>query len=70
MVELILSKTSVELLVYLGILIVILASVVGAIWALIGAVVFLIKKSRVEKFMGAEFDPEDPKTNRRKPVRK
>ena len=37
------------------------------VWSIAGAVVFVIKRTRVEKILGAEFDPETdkPKTRRR-----
>jgi len=36
------------------------------IWAIIGAVVFLIDRTHARKFLGAEFDPSKPITDRRK----
>ena len=37
---------------------ILLALVICFLWATVGAVVFLIRMTRVEKFLGAEFDPE------------
>ena len=47
----ILGKSVTEIALLLGLIIV-------TLWATVGAIVFLIRMTRVEKFLGAEFDPE------------
>jgi len=49
-----------------GVLVARLVVVALFVWAIAGAVVFVIKSTRVEKIFGAEFDPENP-VDRRKP---
>jgi len=48
---LILGKSVLEIGLLLGLCII-------TLWATVGAIVFLIRMTRVEKFLGAEFDPE------------
>ena len=42
-------------------ILILLAAVVGAVWSIVGAVVFLIKKSDVEKIGPVTFDTDDDK---------
>lgn len=42
-------------------ILILLAAVVGAVWGIVGAIVFLIKKSDVEKIGPVTFDTDDDK---------
>lgn len=37
----------------------------GTVWSTAGAIVFVIKNTRVKKAFGMEYDPEKPHTERR-----
>lgn len=66
MIDFFLKTPPLELLIRLGIFIAYLGTILAFIWAVFGAVVYLIRNSRVERFMGAEFDPERPTTTNRR----
>ena len=53
-------------------ILILLGAVVAVIWAVIGAVVFLIKKSDVEKIGSITFDTDDdkPKPKKRRVIKR
>ena len=64
------NYTIIQLAQLVGIAVFFMFAAVIAVWGVIRAVVFFVKKSRLEKIGPVEFDPEDEKVPVKRRVRR